>query len=263
MKYKPHTANSLKYIYKYRSLAGESFDHVKSILTQHKLYFVNPLKLNDPFDCKPKYILSGSEKQKMDHFSNILKDREPELTRSGRRKKVKSALKNLKQTNIENFFKKALTKTLEQVGICSFSEVYDDILMWSHYADSHRGICLRFKASSYTPFFNEAQQVEYQVDYPCIDILNDDDNKKLLKILFTKSKHWEYEYEWRITNYKEGAGEHIFPAELLDGVILGANISNADRKQVMSWRNKYEHDIKIYQAKLKDAEYGIELESIS
>ena len=29
-------------------------------------------------------------------------------------------------------------------GFISFSEKYDNSLMWSHYADSHRGVCLRF-----------------------------------------------------------------------------------------------------------------------
>jgi hypothetical protein len=30
------------------------------------------------------------------------------------------------------------------VGIYCVSTNYDDVLMWSHYADSHKGICLEF-----------------------------------------------------------------------------------------------------------------------
>src|SRR3954468_3942015 len=29
--------------------------------------------------------------------------------------------------------------------VCSLSEEYQDLLMWGHYADRHRGFCLRFE----------------------------------------------------------------------------------------------------------------------
>lgn len=40
-----------------------------------------------------------------------------------------------------------LDKMLQKFGVISFSEVNDNILMWSHYADQHHGFCLELKRS--------------------------------------------------------------------------------------------------------------------
>ena len=34
-----------------------------------------------------------------------------------------------------------------QAGVLSFSKLRDDILMWAHYGDKHRGLCLEFDGS--------------------------------------------------------------------------------------------------------------------
>ncbi len=265
MEYKPHTDDTLEHIYKYKSLAGDSLGHVESILIQNKLYFENPLKFNDPFECRPRYKMSVYRKEREAYIDRLQKSNSPGLNRSERREETKKILKKFSKFEMEKLLEDTLKETLNQVGVCSFSEVYDDILMWSHYADSHRGICIRFKASSITPFFGEAQKVNYDDKYPIIDTLNDSDGQKLKKILFTKSKHWEYEYEWRITKRQEERRleNYEFPREFLNGVILGVKISDSHREQVQSWIGKYDHYVDIFQAKLKETEYGIELEKIN
>jgi len=37
-------------------------------------------------------------------------------------------------------------------------------LMWSHYADNHRGICLEFDTTN--PLFSDALEVAYRSEYP-------------------------------------------------------------------------------------------------
>ncbi len=54
-----------------------------------------------------------------------------------------------------------LQKDVDGAGILSLSKVRDDILMWTHYADRHRGLCFEFDGSANCNFFGEAQPVVY------------------------------------------------------------------------------------------------------
>ncbi len=78
-------------------------------------------------------------------------------------------------------------------GVISFTESVDNFLMWSHYADEHKGIAIEFDPTH--EFFNDLRKVEYS-----------DERKKSNKpfpyslddYFFNKSNHWRYENEWRI-----------------------------------------------------------------
>lgn len=41
----------------------------------------------------------------------------------------------------------AIAAKMQHQGIACFSAKVDDLLMWSHYADGHRGFCLEFEGS--------------------------------------------------------------------------------------------------------------------
>lgn len=77
------------------------------------------------------------------------------------------------------------------------------MLMWSHYADSHNGICVGYNVSdilSNSGFF--LLPVVYSDSIPSIDFdleyYNIGDPLFPLLSIATKSLDWEYEQEWRI-----------------------------------------------------------------
>jgi hypothetical protein len=70
----------------------------------------------------------------------------------------------------------------------------DSILMWSHYADNHRGICLEFGKDN--PLIEMARPVRYRDTYPEWTLLRPGDGP--LELVLTKSKDWAYEREFRI-----------------------------------------------------------------
>jgi len=87
-------------------------------------------------------------------------------------------------------------------GVICFSEKPDEILMWSHYSDNHKGICLEFTAEKGTDLSNldKNHKVEYLAEYPRLmltDFVNNDLAKASIKVMWTKAKIWEYENEWR------------------------------------------------------------------
>ncbi len=72
--------------------------------------------------------------------------------------------------------------------ICSVSKKHNIGVMWSHYADEHRGCCIEFEVTSKW----DKIEVEYLDEMPELDT-----NSQIGDILKCKSKQWEYEKEVR------------------------------------------------------------------
>lgn len=125
------------------------------------------------------------------------------------------------------------TLVTSQVGVLCLSETYESILMWSHYADSHRGICLVYDTNH--EFFAPAQPVLYQEQRPRVDPLKHTNEQMLDNAIFTKSNAWAYEKEWRILHYQQGVGERQLPIASLKAIVLGVSLSGSDRQLVTAW----------------------------
>ena len=79
----------------------------------------------------------------------------------------------------------------------------ENILMWSHYGDSHKGICIKYKVDCGLGIY----PINYSNEYPKveIDVFVDfmfGNEQKLIeyyqKQVATKSIDWQYENEWRL-----------------------------------------------------------------
>ncbi len=93
--------------------------------------------------------------------------------------------------------------TNEPKGNTSIEE-YKNFLMWSHYADSHKGVCVKYKLLG--EFSNG--NLEYQIATHPVDVKyeNSFKHKERLKLdltdaFATKNKCWEYENEVRLIHY--------------------------------------------------------------
>ena len=98
-----------------------------------------------------------------------------------------------------NETKRALAKSF---GLVCFSKRWSNPVLWSHYAERHAGICLGFDIPSET-----LKEITYVVKrttpklLEIIDDANDDDEnaeKVMQKLLYTKYHHWRYESEVRL-----------------------------------------------------------------
>jgi hypothetical protein len=143
---------------------------------------------------------------------------------------------------------RATNEAVNSAGVLSLSAKPGHILMWSHYANSHRGICIRFRASSNTPFFGRAQRVIYQTMRPVLNLIRDTPVNQSEKALLTKADFWDYEEEWRIIEHAAGPGVHKFPAGLLDGVILGARIYPENEKRIIEMINLRGEETRVLKA---------------
>jgi hypothetical protein len=145
-------------------------------------------------------------------------------------------------------------------GIYCVSEIPDDILMWSHYADYHRGVCLEF--NGHAKLMQHAMQVSYTHDRP--PIARDDSNvAKIEKTMLTKSMHWKYEREWRLIRYQQGPGIATFRPENLTGIIVGAQASMDIIKLVRGLNKARSVPLKLSKASTNRSTFTIDIREIA
>lgn len=119
---------------------------------------------------------------------------------------------------------------------------YKNRLMWSHYADSHRGFCIEYDYSSYgdkdsdiLPF--PVIYSKYRIKAPWkIAIENTPKNEKeayqkIMLALLTKDSAWEYEKEWRVLISSDDSKE--LRSAPISCIYLGALCSEKNKKKII------------------------------
>lgn len=102
----------------------------------------------------------------------------------------------------------------ERFGLVCMSRNWHHPMLWAHYADKHRGLCLGFDIADSECFL----EIEYVDDRPtltefgrkCLADLNENDMKRLLVMKF---RDWEYEAEYRAfcdLKEKDPVTDHYF-----------------------------------------------------
>lgn len=253
------------HFYRYRSLAGGAAEFVERTICHDELYFPKPASFNDPFDCRPIFSFEATKEGNVSCIGQLVKTEGFNLDKRQYQeleKMLSSAEQSSGSSALLHMIQMTCAKKLtQQTGILCLSGVRDDILMWSHYADSHRGICLEFDSSF--SFFTDAQEVTYWSDRPKVNPFRQSHGEMLEASLLSKSEQWCYEREWRIVDYKEGSGIRIFPAEALTGVILGAEISKDDTEKIIRWIQHRELPLKLYRAAISHTSFSLDITEIS
>jgi Protein of unknown function (DUF2971) len=95
-------------------------------------------------------------------------------------------------------------------GVLSLSQNHDNFLMWSHYADQHKGFVIEFETGN--NFFNPLYghnlpamlgRVEYSDVRPHLSY----STLNRPEAMFRKNSIWSYENEWRLVRYLEQSDE--------------------------------------------------------
>lgn len=248
--------------YKYRSMQGDAIRWVERIVLQNELYFSRALDFNDPFDMRPTLSFEASHETRVNDFMRLLRERKPKLSpaqmNSMAQKLVSAAFSPTNFNETTTSMHTQITEMLtEQVGVFCVSSKRDDILMWSHYADSHSGVCLEFDEEC--PLMMQAQKVIYSEFRRPINRYLDSHSAMAEKALQTKSSHWEYEEEWRSLRLDGGPGAVKFRPEHLTGIILGARASQATIDKVSEWTRNRQTPWTVYQASVSKDRFALEI----
>ena len=184
-----------------------------------------------------------------------------------------------------NLVKKFNNNLKEQIVFVSLSEHFDNSLMWSHYADSHKGVCIGYdiRKSEYDFFEEICHPVFYVKDSDFTEDINQimDDDRNKLKLLeepfLVKSEMWKDESEWRLLFNKERLEETSKIVDLSNFikikedlsffkfpkptcVFLGLKISEEYMEKIK--RICIEREIKVYKMVKDDSKYDLSYEEV-
>jgi hypothetical protein len=229
--------NTIK-IFKYQSINK----YTLAGLNQAQLWACKPSDFNDPFEFRLKRssTAKGLEEFRKTNCGNpeIEKMTDSELTKFG----------------IEEY-----EKEFHKLGVVCFSKANNSILMWTHYSDQHKGICLEFALKNGQSIVNAGfHKIEYTKKYPAINFEKVwcKDGESLAEILWTKSEEWDYEREFRLI-IRSGGKLIDYPPQLqLSGIIFGFRTSKKNKKLIKDiFKGK---DINFQQIQLVDEEFRLE-----
>lgn len=131
-----------------------------------------------------------------------------------------------------------------QTGMCSFSELHDHELMWAHYADQFRGICIAYNLSKLLT--NLGKDVTFVRMYynelaPTIRRTDKGPSHLARMILSYKNYRWLYEREWRM--FAPLGSAHYRKTNCVSRVYLGSRITEADRHEITNVLNRLNIEI--------------------
>lgn len=206
-----------RYIYKYR-LIDSNFCNA---LVNNYLWFSSFDDFNDPFDGRLKYPKQYSRNE-INHFLQTISSIHDE-------KKIKEKTEYLynNQDELSEIISNAIADQKKETKVCCFSQINDSILMWSHYADGHKGVCLEFDVTKDPSVFCTLQKVVYQPEYSISNYLLDSKNT-ILNMLKIKSQDWQYEHEYRVIRPQETCNKIYYKPEALVSIIFGCNCPRQD-----------------------------------
>lgn len=125
------------------------------------------------------------------------------------------------------------------IFVTCFSEDPLSVLMWSHYSNNHKGICIEYDFSK-LEFYNSTLLKLHPVRYSdnLVDLVEFEEVQHVGKTLLAalnKSCDWEYEKEWRIVLDEIDSKDEGKALEIIQpkSIILGSRISDSDKAAVL------------------------------
>lgn len=163
-------------LYQYRSGSKQDFENIKN-----KVVWTSKVsQFNDPYDC--------------DFNGRFFEDEYGTLV-----ERVDEAVKTCYDS-----MKKTVESLKENFTISCFSRFENSLLMWSHYANKHKGICICYATEDLSATKELLLPVLYETEKvnPYIKTCDGkiEMNQRIREILVRKSLEWKYEHEWRLVH---------------------------------------------------------------
>lgn len=213
-------------LYKYRAFSTNTL----RMLSEAEIYFAKPSTFNDPFDCNPSVrcdVAPGDVERLWKHIALRTRPKVKAVADlgyhrymateyggsfddggEGTRRYVASLCGEIERYVKESFGKR---------GVLALAAKWDCPLMWSHYADEHKGICIGYSTQGHHcdvlgPVNYDSTrylQISDLIDWLISGSVSAE-QKIFDQHFFAKAPQWKYEKEWRAVTETSGAGPSPF-----------------------------------------------------
>jgi hypothetical protein len=247
------------HLYKYRPI------NIRTLFSLYKseIYFARYEEFNDPFDSLiPKMVVPPERQQSIIKSIELYEDNYSALLDRVRKEGFNAVFLRDHEAQIKRLHEKTRVFTL--------SQRCDSPLMFAHYADGSKGICVEYLTEC-LPFVENLKGVDYPPVYPTWEYgvtsgNVEEDFDKLVKLhYYTKSPDWAYEKEWRIVrNACDGdTGIHQYPEQMLTAVVFGYKASVEAKRLVMELLRNRPSEIKFGEVVGIKEDFSLEIEELS
>ncbi|MEW6289148.1 MAG: DUF2971 domain-containing protein [Thermodesulfobacteriota bacterium] len=234
-----------------------------SFYSRRAIYFQQPIKFNDPWDCKAPPLKLHRQINNLKNIYDKLAKRNGQyfVKKEWQRisKSPRSEIKNL----FEGCFKEAFEKKRSEIGVFSLSFIPDSELMWSHYTNSHFGYMLHFQIDPAT-YLIDSSLSKVGIPIPVIykdkrevwnlEKYHENREKYVYDLVRYKSSAWEYECELRLLNVTK-YGFIKTPSDWLKSIVIGLNTEDGLRSKLEDIGN--ELNIPVFSALMDNKDYKI------
>jgi len=208
-------------LYRYRALSTQTrFEREIDVIAKGQLHFSFFNDLNDPMEG-------------LSRRSWVFKHRDVNKTRYDK-----------------------IVRRMDEIGVCSLSDTYDNEVMWAHYS-GYSGICIGYRTTGLLAGLDDEcslVRVQYVDRSPMLtgpDASNI--SRAARKILSFKNSRWQYEREWRLLSTKTGL-QKISAADCIVSIRMGSKIKRAHRKSIMNVAKKFK-DVGLYAMSVRSYEH--------
>lgn len=234
-------------LYKYRSWQEDvppEKQFQRRLITDCEVYFPSPREFNDPFDTDiPKRYDLLKDQDAKDFFYSIAKDSDPKLTKKQleqERNRLYDKHQELSSYNLKKMGRNYAEKLKNNHGVLSLCKKNDDILMWSHYGNYHKGFCIGFDTYKLKEFIKETKltgallPITYTNKYPTIIPKTDELDVKynIFIQLTTKYKKWSYEKEYRYVIIEKPSMVQKIDPNIFKSITFGCDTDKESEKEI-------------------------------
>ena len=276
-------------LYKYRAFDARTIE----LLVDDKVHFSDPSTFNDPLDTRPtldadlgvpelevllERLTTDRISAEMQSAARSIRYKGPKTMEHIERHTRREAEKLLRtieylatdpefedpapgpQTRLlRQYIESELLRQYDK-GVLSLASRHECPLMWSHYGDQHRGVCIGYSVPA-----GAAKDV-HQVTYGGSRLISASRVKAMLEgdaqahaevdagVLLRKAVDWQYENEWRVLGPRGPADS---PLEL-EEVIFGARCLPAVRHTVLRALQGRERQVKFFQIREVAGSFGLQ-----
>jgi hypothetical protein len=236
-------------LWKYRSWG----DHAKSMIVSSEVYFATLTELNDPLDSHWCERLPMNKRERLRFIKHLCAKTFPDDTALQRVDHLATLIQQVSDLTRDSPSGLIRTVAKADYGVLCLSEINYDFLMWSHYADHHKGICVGIRTDRMAR--KRFLPCRYCEDAPVIDAWDyiRISRGQFVDAAMSKAAHWSYENEWRTVDQP---GAKRYPG-CVDSIVLGVRIEEATRAAVLAAVTESEHPIKVFQAMLHRTKYQL------
>jgi hypothetical protein len=230
-----HTRLRHGHLYKFKSLQGANFAHVREIVRDSMIFCPRPDQLNDPDECKPAMVIGDIFDPKYwpkveAWVRRCVRHRETPPTEE----EIQTELSTLTQERLAELVRKANDEYHRAINnrfrILSLADSRTNDHLWQAYADNYAGVCLEFFVD---PMLGSAYEVQYSDEFRALDITNDEGFDALMQTALIKRTRWKSEGEYRLVLGEPPIDDDPrlvqqrlqFPEHLLTGIVLGNLVS--------------------------------------